>query len=145
MTSGKAADQMLVSRVGEAQRILTHCTIFLMKWMESEQLWRTNEGLCSGRREREMGEGRGLVCLFEWLWVFDVTAHLCSKCLQIWTLWLYSSVLPMITGGSTYQDTRKTALLYPGQEGTQSYQLFIFLFFSFRFFFGLDKSLFVWK
>lgn len=46
---------MLVSRVGEAQRILINCTIFLMKWTESEQLWHTNEGLRSGRHEREMG------------------------------------------------------------------------------------------
>lgn len=44
----------------------------------------------------------------------------------------------MITGGSTYQDTRKTALLYPGQEGTQSYQLFIFVFFSFLFWTGQE-------
>lgn len=124
---------MLISRVGEAQRILIHCTIFLMKWIESVQLWCTNECLCSGSHEREMGrEWVWFVFLSDW--VFDVTAHLCSKCLQIWTLWLYSSVLPMITGGTTHQDTRKTALLYPGQEGTQSYRLlllFLFCFFLF--------------
>ncbi len=51
---------MPVSRVGEAQRILIHCTIFLMKWIESVQLWCTNEGLCSGSHEREMGR--------EWVW-----------------------------------------------------------------------------
>lgn len=34
----------------------------------------------------------------------------------------------MITGGTTHQDTRKTALLYPGQEGTQSYLLLLLLF-----------------
>lgn len=51
----------------------------------------------------------------------------------------------MITGGSAYQDTRKTALLYPGQEGTQSYQFLLFFCLVLFLFFGLDKSLFVWK
>lgn len=125
---------MLVSHVGEAQRI--HCTIFLLKWIEWEQLWCTNEGLCYGRHERQMGREGVWFCLFEWWWVFDVTAHLCSKCLQIWTLWLYRSVLPMITGGTAYQDTRKTALLYPGQEGTQSYHLLLFCFMLILFFFS---------
>lgn len=40
----------------------------------------------------------------------------------------------MIRGGTTHQDTRKTALLYPGQEGTQSYRLLLL----FLFFFLLD-------
>jgi len=37
----------------------------------------------------------------------------------------------MITGGLTYQGTRKTALLYPGQEGTQSYQYYYYYYYYF--------------
>ena len=49
-----------------------------------------------------------------------VLAHLCSKCLQTWTLWLYSSFLPVTAGGTAYQDTWPHGLPCPSHEGTQS-------------------------
>lgn len=102
-----------------------------------------DEGLCSHERNDDMYAfifwvgGSGF--LFVLLGDVYVLAHLCSKCLQTWTLWLYSSFLPVTAGGTAYQDTWPHGLPCPSHEGTQSCN------FCSGFILGLDKSLFVWK
>lgn len=79
------------------------------------------------------------VCTFGVMICF-CSGTLCSKCLQTWTLWLYSSFLPVTAGGTAYQDTRPHGLPCPSHEGTRSCN-----FFCLGFILGLDESLFVWK
>lgn len=125
---------MLVSRVGEAQRIWIHCTIFLMKWIESEQLWRTNEGLCSGRREREMGrEGVWFVFLSDYeflMWRHTCAVSACKyepfDCIVVSSPWL-QVVQPIRTQGKPL-----FYILVRREHSPTNYSfLFSFLFFSF--------------
>lgn len=134
----------------KAQRTWFHFTISIevVVYIEMEPeclcVCIIDEGRCSDERNDDIyafifwvGGSRFLfVLLGDAVYVI---AHLCSKCLQTWTLWLYSSFLPVTAGGTAYQDTWPHGLPCPSREGTQSCN------FCLGFILGLDKSLFVWK